>query len=244
MRILPVVVILAIAAPALADPPTLIVGRVLDNTKKHAVVGATVTVGGFTTTTDANGLYHLNVPAGTYTVDVAYGLVHNWSAVTLEAGKSTTVDSTVDIDLGEIIDVDNKVITPVVAKQIGDPDILPRYSDDAFFTDAWTRAWLLLDIDATGKVTRLKWLKHPGHDLDQIALERAFATRFTPARDTHDVPTRSLRVHLVEWPSFDWVWDRRRSSPVSRRARPGRRTTPASNGSTCNRSEYPSTTRS
>ena len=71
MRILPLVVIAALAAPALADPPTEIVGRVLDNTKKHPVVGATVTVGGFTTTTNGNGLYHLNVPAGTYAGEIS-----------------------------------------------------------------------------------------------------------------------------------------------------------------------------
>jgi hypothetical protein len=205
MRILPLMVVAAVAAPALADSPTQIVGRVVDNTKKHPVVGATVTVGGFTATTDVNGLYHLNVPAGTYAVDVAYGLVHAWDAVTLEAGKDSTVDATLDIDLGEIIDVDSKVVNPVAAKPIGDPDILPRYSDDAFFTNAWARAWLLLDIDEAGKVTRIKWLKRPGHDLDQIAIAQAFATRFTPARDNHNVPARSLRVHLVEWPSYDWV---------------------------------------
>lgn len=205
MRILPLVVILAVGSPAFADPPTEIVGRVVDNTKVHPVVGATITLGHLTTTTGDDGRYRLNAPAGTYSVDVAYGLVHDWTAVTLQAGKSTTVDATLDIDLGEVIDVYSKMVNPVEAKQVGDPDILPPYSDDAFFTNAWARAWLLLDIDATGKVTRVKWLKRPGHDLDQIAIDQVFATKFTPARDQHDVPTRSLRVHLVEWPSYDWI---------------------------------------
>ena len=31
----------------------------------------------------------------------------------------------------------------------------PKYSDRAILTDAWARAWLLLDVDRTGAVTRV-----------------------------------------------------------------------------------------
>src|SRR3954447_20790574 len=51
--------------------------------------------------------------------------------------------------------------------------IAPRYSDYAIEHDTWARAWLLLDIDARGVVTRVKLLHRPGAELDQIAVDTA-----------------------------------------------------------------------
>src|SRR5262245_16293466 len=59
--------------------------------------------------------------------------------------------------------------------------IAAPYSDEAIERDAWAKAWLLLDIDEHGVVTRLKLLKKPGYDLDQIAIDRGFSMRFDPA---------------------------------------------------------------
>lgn len=82
---------------------------------------------------------------------------------------------------------------------------LPPYSDAAIESNTWARAWLLLDIDANGFVTRLKLLGHPGHDLDPIAVDRAFATRFEPARDLNGHATRSQLVWGLEWPAWWWL---------------------------------------
>jgi hypothetical protein len=81
---------------------------------------------------------------------------------------------------------------------------LLRYSDEAVLSNHWGRAWLLLDIDSTGFVTRLKFLNRPGRDLDPIAIETAFATRFTPALDYTGHPVHSRLVWSLEWPSWWW----------------------------------------
>jgi hypothetical protein len=82
---------------------------------------------------------------------------------------------------------------------------LPPYSDRAVLTDTWTRAWMLLEIDERGAVTRLKSLKAPGADLDDIAIREAFALRFEPARDQFDRPMRVWIVWGFEWPATSWL---------------------------------------
>ena len=86
-----------------------------------------------------------------------------------------------------------------------DPRIAPKYSDAAIEHDAWTRAWLFLDIDEQGTVRRLKVLKHPGYDLEQIAIERAFNTKFEPARSGDGKAQSSMLVFPIEWPSYWWI---------------------------------------
>ncbi len=82
---------------------------------------------------------------------------------------------------------------------------MPPYSDAAIDSNTWARAWLLLDIDANGFVTRLKLLARPGHDLDRIAIERAFATRFSPALDRAGNAVHSQLVWGIEWPAYWWL---------------------------------------
>jgi hypothetical protein len=86
----------------------------------------------------------------------------------------------------------------------------PPYSDRAIATDAWTRAWMLLDIDEKGKVTRAKFLKRPGYDLESIAVRWAMALEFDPAIDFDSKPIRSWLVVPLEWPSHGWMvqWTR------------------------------------
>lgn len=81
----------------------------------------------------------------------------------------------------------------------------PPYSDRAISSDAWTKAWLLLEIDERGVVTRLKFLKRPGYDLEKIAIEEAFKLRFKPAYDGVGRPMRSTLVWEIEWPSAWWL---------------------------------------
>ena len=91
------------------------------------------------------------------------------------------------------------------AKPKKDPRIAPKYSDEAIDRDAWTRAWMLLDIDDHGVVQRMKWLKRPGYDLERIALERVFSTQFEPARDGLGRAQSSMLVFPIEWPSYWWL---------------------------------------
>src|SRR5512138_1205894 len=69
---------------------------------------------------------------------------------------------------GETIEIHDPLPPPVLPKAKKDARILPKYSDDAVLSDAWEKAWLLLDVDTTGSVTRVKMLKRPGHDLEKI----------------------------------------------------------------------------
>src|SRR5687767_764650 len=86
-----------------------------------------------------------------------------------------------------------------------DPRIAPKYSEEAIERDAWTRAWMLLDIDETGVVQRVKWLNRPGFDLEKIAIEQAFATKFKPARNGLGRAQSAMLVHPIEWPSCWWL---------------------------------------
>ena len=63
----------------------------------------------------------------------------------------------------------------------------------------------VLDIDATGKVTRVKMLKAPGYDLEKIAVKTAMKLQFEPAIAQDGKPTRSYIVWPSEWPSYWWL---------------------------------------
>ena len=55
--------------------------------------------------------------------------------------------------------------------------------DEAILKDAWTKAWVLLDIDAHGVVQRVKLLRSPGYGMESIAIKHAMKMRFDPAED-------------------------------------------------------------
>jgi hypothetical protein len=75
----------------------------------------------------------------------------------------------------------------------------PPYSDAAIEQDAWTRAWLLLDVDETGTVTQLKFLKKPGYELEPIAIAEGFKLRFEPARNERGQAVRTFLLWPIEW---------------------------------------------
>jgi hypothetical protein len=110
----------------------------------------------------------------------------------------------------EVIIIDEKPPKPAVEAKATNfsPRKTPPYSDEAIESDAWTRAWLLLDIDARGTVTRIKYLKRPGYQLDDIAAREVFRLRFEPARDRRGKPQRTWIVWGIEWPSYFWLIDR------------------------------------
>jgi hypothetical protein len=86
-----------------------------------------------------------------------------------------------------------------------DPRKLPAYSDEAVLDNAWTRAWLLLDIDEHGKVRRFKFLKRPGYDLEAIATKEVWQLQFQPARTKGNTPIETKALWKIEWPSNGWL---------------------------------------
>ncbi|MEJ7597491.1 MAG: hypothetical protein WKG01_06235 [Kofleriaceae bacterium] len=102
---------------------------------------------------------------------------------------------------GEVIHVRD----PVPAKPITDLRKPLPYSDDAILGDAWAKAWLLLLVDAKGKVTQLSVLVRPGYALEPIAVREAWKLAFEPARDAGGMPIPSYFVWGVEWPSAGWM---------------------------------------
>jgi hypothetical protein len=110
----------------------------------------------------------------------------------------------------EVIVIDEKPPKPAVeARPVNySARKAPPYSDAAIEQDAWTRAWLLLDIDPRGAVTRFKFLKRPGYDLEDVAARQVFGLRFEPALDARGKPQRTWMIWLIEWPSYGWLIDR------------------------------------
>jgi len=51
-----------------------------------------------------------------------------------------------------------------------------------------------LVVDASGKVTQARLLGSLGHGLDELALARARAIQFVPARDSDDRPVASVVI--------------------------------------------------
>jgi hypothetical protein len=105
---------------------------------------------------------------------------------------------------GETIIIEDKV-PGTMARPLKDPLITAKYSDAAIEQDAWTRAWMLIEIDERGVVQRMKFLKRPGYDLEQIAIDKMFATKFDPARDDTGRPRKSAIIYPIEWPSYWWL---------------------------------------
>jgi len=54
-------------------------------------------------------------------------------------------------------------------------------------------------------VVRMKFLKHPGAELEEIATKYALQTKFEPARNAAGQPIRSRLVWGIEWPSWYWL---------------------------------------
>ena len=181
-------------------------GRVSDSYKGRPVEGALVYVAGvkgFLATTDKSGRYVVELAPGAYEVIFAYGESRTTARVTLRAGQQEVLDGHVDSSSGEVIVIREPPVPP--KPRNWSSRRAPPYSDQAVSSDAWTRAWLLLDVNTRGEVTRLKFLKRPGYDLERIALREAFKLRFDPARNRAGSPIRVWLVWGIEWPSAGWL---------------------------------------
>ncbi len=184
-------------------------GRVLARDTNIPLEGAIVYVAGsggyHVLTTDNGGHYQVSLRRGTYNLVFAYGKSRSHASVTLNE-HAQTVDGKVATTLGnEVIVIEEKLAPPVPPKPAKPSVKAPAYSERAILSDAWTKAWLLLDVSETGKVTRVKWLKRPGYDLEQIAMKEVFGLTFEPARDRAGKPMRAWVVWDIEWPSHDWM---------------------------------------
>ena len=198
------------ATAALAD--VKLSGRVT-NLEDKPVPSATIVATGPTgvvtrATTDLNGEYTMTVDAGgSYAVVFTSGATTRSGKVSLPGQGEATLDTTLELG-GEIIEVESDHVPLRYAKPTSDDLAIPPYSDAAILGDTWVRAWLALDVDERGVVVRAKFLKRPGHDLDDIAVKHVFGVRFDPARDQFGRPARSYVVWKLEWPAHSWMQSR------------------------------------
>lgn len=214
--LLAIAIILGVASPARADdttaePRSQLSGRVLDATHGGPVEGALVMISGSrgleeTVTTDVAGRYRAVVRPGTYRLVFAHGSSRTSGRVDVAAGRAAMLDGRVESAEGEVIVIRDRVKPPIPPKPTNfSPLRAPPYSDRAILSDAWTKAWLLIDLDERGKILRFKFLKRPGYDLERIAIAEVRRLRFEPARDHTGRPMRSLVVWPIEWPSAWWL---------------------------------------
>jgi len=212
MKKLPVVLLVLCGASAVALAEGKLSGRLTD-LNDQPVQDASVFITGpdgleARVATDAAGQYAATVrTGGTYSVMFAYGNMRISSHVTIPEGGAATLDSLLQSG-GEVIEIHGKRSPVQYARPQSDLLKIPQYSDRAALGDHWVRAWLLLDVDDRGVVNRVKFLKRPGYDLDDIAVKHAFGITFDPARDESGTPTRSYIVWPLEWPAMGWLQSR------------------------------------
>jgi hypothetical protein len=211
MKLAVAILVICVATIAKAESPAMreLSGRVLARDTNIPLEGAIVYVAGsggyHVLTTNNAGQYRVSLRAGTYNLVFAYGKSRSHASVTLN-DHPQTVDGKVATTLGnEVIVIEEKLAPPVPPKPARPSIKAPAYSDRAILSDAWTKAWLLLDVSETGKVTRVKWLKRPGYDLEKIAMKEVFGLTFEPARDRTGKPMRAWVVWDIEWPSHHWM---------------------------------------
>jgi Carboxypeptidase regulatory-like domain/Gram-negative bacterial TonB protein C-terminal len=206
--LLSVLVLLWVAGTASADAVLHghvidLLGRPVPGARVHVMTSSEHKI----VETDAAGYYRVDLDGDTeVSVVIGAGNLHTFRKGTVKDGTIKKLDLEVEITDGEIIRIiDSKppTVPPKLSKDI--PMITPPYSEAAVERDAWARAWLLLDVDERGKVVRVKLLKRPGFDLDEIAVKEAMKLRFEPALDEHRKPMRTQMLWSMEWPSHGWL---------------------------------------
>ena len=76
-----------------------IAGMIIDALTGDPIEGATVTVDGYSTTTDADGYYNITIDPGTYTVTTsATGYESDSKSTTVDSGETTTVNFTLTVE--------------------------------------------------------------------------------------------------------------------------------------------------
>jgi hypothetical protein len=207
MRAILVAILISVPLPVLADGT--LSGRVVD-LNNQPVADATVVVAADdgaeqSVTTGADGRYELLVHGnGSFAVVVAFGGARQAGRVAITDGGRTTFDGQLDI-AAEVIEVHGQPRGVLMPKLKQDDLKIPEYSEKAILGDHWTRAWLLLDVDEQGDVVRVKFLRRPLYDLDEIAVKHALGLHFRPAIDREGKAHHMLIVWTIEWPSYRWL---------------------------------------
>ena len=199
-------------------------GRVIDTASGAGVAGATVALVCpalsrlLPAVSGDDGTFSFpEIPAGTCGLVAIYGHAQSrLSDIVVVAGGVVHVTAAMNLEgASEHIVVHEHVppargrpAPPVPARPLVDTvkKVLP-YSHKAIDEGTWGLAWILLSISAEGRVTALQLLKHPGHDLDPIAIAEAFKLRFNPARDASGRAVATVVLWKMEWPGFWWVRD-------------------------------------
>lgn len=215
VRSIQVVVAVMLWLPGVAtaddEPPPRLSGRVTDRVNGGPVEGAEVFVANAAghqrmVVTDRDGQYAIEVEPGLYYVVFSLGDFRTVGRVTVERGRPARLDGRVDSTPVEVIVIRDMVPPKVPPKPVSFSERkAPPYSDAAILQDAWTRAWMVIDISPTGEVMRLKFLKRPGYDLDAIAISEAFRLRFEPARDDSGAAIETWLVWGIEWPANTYL---------------------------------------
>jgi hypothetical protein len=217
--VLPFAVLLLAAtlpSPAEAEEATgSIEGVVKDQAAGMPLAGVSVTVAGEgvtkTVTTGKDGRYALKgLSPGRYSALFVFGKTrYKRTDLLVTEGAGASVNVKIDVTRSaEVVKVkekapESKAAPPKPAgKYLATP---PPYSDEAVDSDIWSRAWLLLDVDVTGKVTAVTFLKKAGHGLDEIAEQEAMKYKFKPALDDDGKPIASRIAVMMEWPSWWYV---------------------------------------
>jgi len=193
------------SAGVAAASPAQIVGRLIDD-HGRPLEAATVAIGSQHVATTPAGVYRLAVPGpGTYRVSIDYADAHLDREITVD-GPIAVFDSALPVDSESTIVIHDAAPIAVSPERKDDPnwDRQAPYSDEAFLSNRWAKAWLLLDVDDTGHVWRLKLLNDPGQNLGPIAIAEGFKMSFTPARDAANRAMPTLLVVPIEWPSYSW----------------------------------------
>lgn len=146
--------------------------------------------------TDREGRYRVAVTHATSGLVFVYGDLR----ITHTGASSSSGADGETIAMTELL---GPATPPTLKRQPRRPD----YSDAAVEHNAWLRAWLLLDVDASGAVTAVKLVDHPGFDLDATAVRRAFVLQFEPARDGANRPVETRLLWALDWPAFWWLSD-------------------------------------
>src|SRR5262245_56492594 len=200
--------VLGLAGTARADAWVVghvsdLLGRPVPNVRVHVLTKSDHQI----VKTDKNGDYRVVIDGNEdVSVVVGAGNEHTFRKGSVKDGTTNHLDFEAEIAEGEIIRItDSK---PFTTPPRWPEDVVrktPPSSDQAVERDAWAKAWLLIDIDETGRVLRVKLVKRPGFDLDEIAVKEAMKLRFTPALDERGKPMRTQIFWALEWPSHGWL---------------------------------------
>ncbi len=159
-------------------------------------VHANTQAGERTTTTDRSGRYQL---------DLGEGEGPKFVYVRMRARINGHTQRTAYEEGEEYVDILEADKPSIMPKPTTATNLVLAYSSEVKDANAWVRAWLVLDVTASGFVRRLKLINRPGYALDELAVREAFKLRFAPARSRAGKAVPAMVLWTYEWPSYWWM---------------------------------------